>query len=144
MFKEKMKEIFLGEENSIDNQLEIEYEIGAKIGETVEGYSELELEMPGLNVKSPAITRIIVKWIQELTGIFYNTHEKVVVNKHGFKPISGGINVVLPSRKKEMLAKIIGDIRKEKVDPFKKKRLNHMHMFLNEILMLVLEGHEGY
>lgn len=73
-------------------------------------YSEKELDMPGLNVKSPAITRIIVKWIEELKAMFFNSQEKVLANKHGFKPISGGINVVLPARKKEQLMDVLKNI----------------------------------
>jgi hypothetical protein len=63
IFKNKVKEIFVGRDGSIDIDNEIEYEISSKISETVEPYSDEELELPGLRLKSQQIFRILTKWI---------------------------------------------------------------------------------
>lgn len=143
IFKNKIKELFMGDENSIDGSSDIEFEIGSKISETVDPYSEAELDMPGLNVKSPAISRIIVKWIEELNATFLNSEERITSNKHGFKPTAGGFNVVRPRRKKELLASHIEAIIREKVVPYYNRRTQYMHVFLSEIMVLVMEGYEG-
>jgi hypothetical protein len=55
--------------------------------------------MPELNIKSPQIARILVKWIEELLANFFNPKPKILANKYGFKSVSG-VGMVLPSRRK--------------------------------------------
>jgi hypothetical protein len=53
-FKNSMKTLFMGPEGSLqDLDDEVDYEIGTKINETVECYTEAEINEPGLSIKSP-------------------------------------------------------------------------------------------
>jgi hypothetical protein len=85
--------------NTFDNDNEIEFSVDSKISESVETYTEEELDLPELNVKSPQIARILVKWIEELLINFFNPRPKILKNKYGFKTICGA-GIMLPSRRK--------------------------------------------
>lgn len=84
-FKQKVKEIFNGDQNSIDGETDIDYAIGSKISQNVEAYTEAELAQHGFRLKSPEILRILIKWIDELAAVFLNSTEKILDNRVGFK-----------------------------------------------------------
>lgn len=85
-FRHRMKELFMGRENSIDGESdEVEYEINSKISETVETYTESELNEPGLKLKSPQTQRVLIKWVDEIRLILTKAQRVISENKHGFK-----------------------------------------------------------
>lgn len=43
---------------------EVEYEIGTKLNETIEMYTEDDLNCAGLEIKSPQVGRVLSKWIE--------------------------------------------------------------------------------
>lgn len=99
--------------------------------------------MPELNIKSPQIARILVKWIEELLINFFNPRPKILANKYGFKSVSG-VGMVLPLRKKEVLLGHLEGINSERLTPIRTRRRRHMFMFLNEVFKLVVPGVVGY
>lgn len=103
-----MKELFLGREGSSSgdgNDEEVEYEIGTKISETVELYSEAELKEPGLKLKSNQVQRVLNKWVEELMRVLCQSEETVAQNKTGYKSMNGKYTVHLTTARKEELAR---------------------------------------
>lgn len=141
-FKAKIKQIFIGRESSsIDMENEIEFDVGSKISETVEPYTEEELDMPGLGAKSPQIIRILVKWIDELFSNFMNSN-KVIENKLGFKSLLG-VNIVLPTGRKVALYEKLEQVFKKELKPYRLTGQRKLFTFIGDVMMMVQAGTEG-
>ncbi len=86
---------------------EVEYLIGSKIRLETPEYTPEELEIQGLQLKSPEMVRILLKWMHSLSTTFDNVDQRVVENRVGFKPVLKGPSINLARKRKETLAKHI-------------------------------------
>ena len=57
---------------------EVEYLIGSKIRMETPEYTAEELETPGLQLKSPEMVRILLKWMETLSMIFDSIDRRVL------------------------------------------------------------------
>lgn len=122
-FKETVTQIFLGEDcnNSEMEHAVLEYEVGAKISLTTELYTQEELEEPRLDLKSPELLRILIKWVNELFGILLRPAERILENKFNFKSVVGSpsMSVALTRKRKEKLINKLNSIYYNHVQPDK-------------------------
>lgn len=110
----------------------------------MEGYSEAELNEPGLRIKSPHIQRVIVKWVEELKRVLTQAKEVIPENKNGFKSSNGNFTIHLTTSRKEELSRRISDLSANKFIPSGLKRRRRLLEAINEVLALSFSGIEGY
>ena len=71
MFQKNIKNIFL-----LENGEYVEHLIGTKLSLNTPEYTREEYNWERLEIKTPQIMRVIVKWIESLNNIIHNCDKK--------------------------------------------------------------------
>ena len=111
-----MEEVFTPMTNGY-RMVEVEYLNGSKIKLETPEYTAEELEAPGLQLKSPAMVRIVLKWMDSLSTIFDSVETRVLDNRVGFKSVLKGPSINLARKRKEVLANHIKRLKTERLAP---------------------------
>jgi hypothetical protein len=137
-FKDNMRELFMGGVNSVtDMEDEIEFEIGSKISENSESYLPEEIEEPGIKIKSPQISRVLIKWISELHRMLFSSEEVISDYRTGFKSMYNLTSLYLPSDRKQKLIRNLQNIAISKMVPLNQQRKKELLLVIDSIFTLV-------
>lgn len=79
---------------------------------------------PRLDLKSPELLRILIKWVNELYNILMHPDEKILQNMFNFKSVIGSpsMSVALTRKRKDKLIAKLNSIYYDQVQPNKEIR----------------------
>ena len=148
-FKEKMKDIFINVDYSVEGskgmESELEFVIGTKISEGTSLFTEEELNAPGLQIKSTELLRILMKWCEELSSYFVKPEEKIYGNSSGFKTVKSGIlPIKIPKSRLDELVANLKDIYESEVVEALKIEDSNIGYLVTDLIIMTLDGVNDY